>query len=103
MNVAEVLNKAADLIEPEGKWTQGEMAKGKTGSKVLPNSPLAVCFCAVGAIRRVARLPIYYDALNVLAKKTGPFIGRWNDAPKRTQAEVVATLREAAKEWESSK
>jgi hypothetical protein len=37
------------------------------------------------------------DALRVIV---GPDIPRWNDAPDRTQAEVVAALREAADRWE---
>lgn len=95
---SEVLDKAADLIEPEGAWCQHVIAK--KGGRVfkdggVPGWREADCFCVSGALlfagegedrearRRLTRLigqePIY-----------------WNDAPNRTQSEVVKALRDAA-------
>jgi hypothetical protein len=58
----------------------------------------AVCWCALGAIRRVVgpsgHVTDAWDALRASAHVVS--IVDWNDAPSRTQAEVVAAFREAA-------
>lgn len=94
LTVAEVLERAADLIEPEGRWVKGELAKY--------NPDGFVCGCAMGAILDVPSDAIW-DALAFIEAglpQTRPGglrpIAAWNDAPERTQAEVVAKLREAA-------
>lgn len=87
-SVADILDKAADLIEPEGAWMQGDYGGHHLG-----------CYCALGAIRAVGGYahdinPAAYILQQVVPAK---FAHEWNDAPERTQAEVVAKLREAAK------
>lgn len=107
MNFSEVLNKAADLIEPEGAWTQKAWARTPEGDGVSPVDRRAYCWCMVGALRKVlgydplsARPPTRFftdePAYKRLVKRFGPALGLWNDAPERTQAEVVAALRKAA-------
>ena len=95
--VAAVLLAAADLIEPEGRWVQVSFASDRHGLEVGVKSPYAVCFCALGAIQRVAQDTVdegpAYAALKRVVR--GP-ISNWNDADGRTQAEVVAALRAAA-------
>lgn len=91
--VADVLEAAADLIEPEGRWAQDIFYKRGD------------CYCLVGALREAA------GAGSAIAVERGPIadavhaargpddrvmLHDWNDAPGRTQAEVVAKLREAA-------
>lgn len=97
-SVADVLSAAADLIEPEGAWTQGQAARDRHGNGVDYRSPDAVCFCALGAcVRSVS--PGYDDfAVRCFLRSMTPdgTIANWNDAPGRTQAEVVAKLREAS-------
>lgn len=109
---SEVLSKAADLIEPEGAWTQGAQARNKRGQRVADSAKNAVCFCASGAIWRAARKAgvaglsssggsIINDAHVALStvingRSLSARIPDWNDAPERTQAEVVAALRQAA-------
>lgn len=89
--VAEILDAAAALIEPEGMWGQG-VSGGCRGQH-----------CADTAIYRVANdltLGERDDVRRFFAKLIGGDTHwdtfRWNDAPERTQAEVVAKLREAA-------
>jgi hypothetical protein len=86
LSVAEVLDAAADLIEPEGAWTQGEW--GSDG-----------CWCLDGALMAAKGSCQTWPELEAVRNAIGPecetAIG-WNDAPERTQAEVVAKLREAA-------
>jgi len=98
LTIAEVLTRAADLIEPEGAWLQGEMAEDADGFEVSAGEPTAVCWCIAGAIRRVssANPGLYGLARNLLLDHIGESLVTWNDAPERTQAEVVAALRAAA-------
>lgn len=91
MNTADILEKAADLIEPPGKWGQGCLG-GKRGEH-----------CADTAIFKIAR-QLRSERRAEVRIFFAKFVGghnsfdtyRWNDAPERTQAEVVAKLREAA-------
>ena len=92
--VSAVLSAAADLIEPPGAWTQGVVARNAYGRCCYGYSRQAVCWCASAAISRV-------DHGSSLAHyKFSDFLGEsipiWNDAPGRTQAEVVQALRAAA-------
>jgi len=97
LTVADVLDRAADLIEPEGAWTQREDARSKNGRYVEPLSRDAVSFCMWGAIERAAGLTSPMVALNVVGGLVPlGLIAGFNDAPERTQPEVVAKLREAA-------
>lgn len=96
MNVSEILNKAADLIEPEGAWTQGTWARTANGSDDAAIGE-DVCWCAYGAIRRASEF--VNDLSDECVEKVRQLVGdviTWNDAPERTQAEVVAALRAAA-------
>lgn len=100
MSVAEVLNKAADLLEKPGAWTRGTYARDSAGQLVASSDHTATCWCAMGAtIRAAFSLGTRSgDAIEQIAKFAGDNIGAWNDAPGRTQAEVVAALRQAAKD-----
>jgi hypothetical protein len=101
---AEILTEAADLIERHGHCK---------GAFVSPDGR----FCAGGAMRVAAGvmdrsgrtvdvdLDAKWAALDVAAHAFRSHLGRvvaavdtitWNDAPGRTQDQVVAALREAA-------
>lgn len=100
LSVADVLDKAADLIEPEGAWTQGAYARDALGKDVNPNEefitvPDAACWCLHGSICHVVGGKNMWPWLRNPVRCELPDT-EWNDAPERTQAEVVAKLREAA-------
>ena len=106
--IAGVLYRAADLIEPAGAWTQGEFARDAGGRACDAWSPNAACFCVHGARKAAAKGtgPGWGTLLGGLA---GDFVRRalgvrtswhvtvWHDRPERTQAEAVQLLRDAAK------
>ena len=99
LTVAETLRAAADLIEPEGAWTQGCLGRDQDGEPVFAaDIGKATCFCMAGAIWRAAGKQALvlaaFEALHPRMSHHG--IGSWNDASKRKQAEVVAALRAAA-------
>ena len=108
--VADTLRKAADLIEPAEAWTQNAFSRNHDGTTdELEGHPAAadnpVCWCALGAIAASAKVdPNHWRAWdgvagrasNALETYVRESVGDWNDAPERTQAEVVAALRAAA-------
>ena len=82
-NVADVLDAAADIIIESG-WTQGAFEDNG-------------CFCLDGAIMRAKGVYDTLLELDYVRRATGwPSAIMWNDAPGRTEDEVVAKLREAA-------
>lgn len=102
----EVLRKAADLIEPEGAWTQGEYADGVDSDDYGWREKLRAggqkCWCALGAIAAVsADEHAERDAMGEMSSYVGP-IAIWNDDPDRTQSEVVDALRAAAERVEKA-
>jgi hypothetical protein len=105
--IAEILEKAASLIEPEGAWIQIHAATRRDGT--LAHYTDAECFCLHGAISAAAYSMVgaegcghpsaraYTFVCDLVRQETGAGGAiEWNDAPGRTQAEVVAKLREAA-------
>lgn len=101
MSPAEVLEKAADLIESRG-WCQGRYAAiGHNDDSCSHLDSRAACWCAEGAIGRVAGIQIpqldgRYPAIAALRDHLGSPIVKWNDEMGRTRAEVVRELRACA-------
>jgi hypothetical protein len=98
------LFSVADLLDPEGAWTQRAYARNAKGASLWNlDGPNACSHCLVGAIEVVAG-DDYRRELSMLRQLRvalgGPefMLGlmQWNDAPDRTQAEVVALVRAAA-------
>lgn len=107
MSNKEVFRRAAELISSPGSWAQGNYAKTSDGNCVLATSPHAKSWCVLGAIQRVTDLDmkLYEPCRNAATKKARddgwagcPTCTTWNDAPTRTQAEVVAFLEALADE-----
>lgn len=92
---AEVLRRAADLIEQEG-WVQGEFGGPGEG------------YCALGAIRAQydgVPFPVRVAAIEALsAPLPSRFEGRaprWNDYPGRKAPSVVRHLRKVARQLDA--
>jgi len=94
MSPAEVLGAAADLLEKPGAWTQWGYASDGRGNPVHYTDASAICFCVRGAVRRVAE----ESGTDFSLEDFGVPKPSWNDAPERTQVEVVAALREASRQ-----
>lgn len=92
MNVSEVLDRAADVLEEDG-WCQYSM-HDELGR-----------YCALGAIKAVTPDPDAFAergyatrALRDYLSPTRPFqISKWNDNPDRTKEEVIDALQQAAR------
>jgi hypothetical protein len=106
--VADKLREARALIERG--WVQKDYARSKSGKVVDPaNSRSATCWCAAGAIGRVnGRWPNSgLLGMEQLSRAIGgdgheADILTWNDAPERTQAEVLAAFDRAIELAEAS-
>ncbi|ANC85440.1 hypothetical protein [Sphingomonas sp. NIC1] len=101
--VADVLERAADLIEPEGAWIQGAYGQDDDGEptvSIYALSSSSECHCVLGALAHVVGEDRMYEFADALVPVIGvrDYLGvaPWNDASERTQAEVVAALRSAA-------
>lgn len=98
----ELLLKAAEIVE-QG-WTQGELARDENDGVRSTQSAYACKFCMTGAILRAAGdAPNAFQVRNAIniASTAVALLGyasipKYNDASKRKQGEVAATLREAA-------
>lgn len=93
MTVAEALEKAADVCERG--WCQNALALDADGREVGVHDQEAVSWCIVGALC-VVDPEAYIDVTAHLRDVTDRDFIDWNNAPDRTQGEVVAKLREAA-------
>ena len=106
-----ILRRAAQLVARG--WCQGAVARGKGGREVLVTAPSARKWCLAGAIMRaVHELSIQHGkrcgaSCLCWSRQWGAFFGEsapglgwavdWNDAKERTGNQVVARLRQAAK------
>lgn len=93
MKVSDILERAADRLSKPGAWCQ-VLRSGESN----PGGQ-----CAANMICEITSddVPLRRDAAAVFSRHIGGAghmadIWTWNDAPGRTQAEVVAKLREAA-------
>ena len=106
MSARTILLRAADLLAPPGRWMQGWFALDARGlwttnprHAVSLSADMALAVAAVGqeqtaldgAERALARVVAVAGVESDEVQIQG-----WNDAKGRTQAEVVAALRQAA-------
>lgn len=53
MTTKQILIKARELLSEESRWTKGSFARQADKVGTGANNPLAVCWCALGAIDKV--------------------------------------------------
>lgn len=90
--VLAALKAARRLLSKPERWTKGWFAKDKDGADVSELSKHATCFCPEGAIYRSAPGLLETDALAALERglpKQWYSVPLWNDAPRRTHAQVL--------------
>lgn len=89
-----VLRKGRERIQRG--WIQGGGARSRDDKPVRADSPWAVQWSLSGA----TKMPKMRHARDVLYKILGCPLTAWNDAPGRTQAEVLALFDRAIAECE---
>lgn len=99
MTIADVLERAAELLSRPGAWTQGTLFRDAKGKELQVSSAGKSCFCMAGALVECggpwSAAWSFLDDILPKADK-GNATAAFNDASGRTQDEVVAKLREAA-------
>lgn len=95
---AGVLRQALALLDGGKAWTKGKIARSSSGIAVLPESPNAASWCAIGAIGAAATtLTEYESAMRYLRKvhlytdvklPTDPQDSVYNDFPSTTFTQV---------------
>jgi hypothetical protein len=99
MKASQLLIQAKALITDPEHWTQGVYARThKDGQDTNSYHPEAVCFCSLGALHRVTKDPLtfeaYYMAKRRLSKAMGhQSIAGFNDT--HPHAEVMVAWDEA--------
>jgi len=103
--ILSVLVAARKLITPREKWTQRVNARDKFGRYTYPLNADAVCFCAQGAIARIAGgmgNPAKISAMVVLGSVIKGDVTTFNDAPKRTHRQILAAFDRAIAKLKST-
>lgn len=99
MTPAELLRKARALLEMQNHWTKRAFALNAEGYVTDPTGNDAVCWCSVGAIRRVAggahRTAVIESTNALTACLSGRYISEFNDDPNTTHADVLAMFDRA--------
>lgn len=92
------LTEARKLLEKG--WTKNAYARNANGVSVEEDNPNACSFCVRGALNRAyASLETHLLVGRVVKARTGGlWLHLWNDAPGRTQGEVLAMIDEVLKE-----
>lgn len=105
----EILLSAAFALTPKEHWTQGAGARDADGRSLDQDDyPDAQCWCVEGALYaamlelRPSSYSHYFDAFRAFSKTVGRTAHEWNDARKRTHAEVLDALYRAAELSEAS-
>jgi len=96
----EYLDQLDTLLSDESKWTKDAWARDANGDRCQPNSKNAVCWCLVGALTKIAKDRSDTVLHTIFKLTTGRRFGlnavvRWNDAKKRTFADVKALIAKA--------
>ena len=108
---AELLDAAADLIEPFERWTRIAFARLADGTACSPTDPSAAQWCGFGALMRMEPEWTSFGPLDDAVERAlarvfgdpGPYVGlaHLNEhadlAPEEAHALVVGVLRVAAR------
>ena len=99
---AVLLGSALALLKDRRRWTGGHLALDRLGRPVRPHDSRAVRWSLPGALLRAAaahQVPESGAALRAatdcLLRSTDAGLSRWERAPERTHADVIAVLRQA--------
>jgi hypothetical protein len=92
MNTVQILIAARALIANSENWTKRFMARDKDGKPVRSTVPEAVCWCALGALRRICG-STFGEPAEILNEEMGFSITAFNDL--HTHAEVLAAFDRA--------
>lgn len=90
-SVADKLAEARALIERG--WCQDVYARDRAGNEMRWADRRATCYCTRGALYAVGVHDVAYEF--VFQAVENQSLAIWNDAPERTQAEVIDAFKRA--------
>lgn len=103
-----ILEEARERIEKG--WTQGAFARNSVGDAVNEDSEQACAWCVTGALMAAPRIAVddaarfyLHKAIASIDDASQHSLASWNDAPDRTQEEVLAAFDAAIKIARSSR
>lgn len=98
----DVLTRTRRRLTPDGAWAKDAWARTVTSIAVDASAPDATCWCLVGALTLEARcaggggllLALAAEAISqtIGLETSGLTLEGWNDAPGRTQSDVLGVL-----------
>ena len=103
----QILRKARKLIEKPERWCKGDAAKDRAGENEDVMSRKAAAFCMAGAVVRASGgwCREYYTARDhveaVIGSHALDALAEWNDAPRRTHAQVLRAFDKAIAKLEA--
>lgn len=85
--------KPSELLSKRGAWTQGTLARTKSGVRVQYFDADACSWCLVGALEKCGI--IYFDlmVMGKLGFASSSDAVKWNDTPGRKKSEVIELLK----------
>lgn len=100
MNVLEHMQAARDLIADPERWTQGAYARDEYGEGVDACDETAVCWCSIGALRKVfAEAECVPDSIHDAYKRISESFGVYGNLANKnddyTHAQVLAAWDKA--------
>lgn len=98
------LRAARALVDTPEKWCKEAGARDAFSNAVSVFSPLAVQLSMVGAYMRATKKDTTreYDVIRALADSgVNDLMYKWNDAPERTHADVLAAFDRAIEKAEA--
>lgn len=90
---------AAEITAYPQRWTQGATARAADGTPVSADDSRAVCWCALGFLRRETNYGSHVLKMRVaFGDITGKGIATFNDRTGRSASEVAAVFAKLAQE-----
>lgn len=99
MKPVDILREAREVISDPKCWTKGSFAKTWYGANIGSDSPNAVAWCSIGAIRKVCRDEEYVQEATVELERTTDSmfpefqcVPEFNDSGNTSHADVMAAF-----------
>lgn len=87
--------KAWQLLRDPERWNKGAAARDQNGKPCSYDNPSASSWCVLGALMMLYGPRGWASRLVKTEILVGCWVPKWQDAPERTHAEVLAALKKA--------
>lgn len=99
----DALNRVDALLSDESKWTKDVVARDAYGQSVEAEHPDATCWCFYGALLKVGLdCTLAHSVWHYCGPSEFVTIGRWNDSPQTTFADVKKLIADTRARLEAA-